>query len=282
MRFTGEARVSGVMGWPVAHSLSPLMHGAWLEAYGIDGAYVPLAVPPDRFETALRALPALGFRGCNVTLPHKERALALADEADGLARRVGAANTVVVAADGRLEVTNTDVFGFLENLKGRVPSWRAPRSATVLGAGGSSRAVVVALLDAGVSEVRVANRSLERAEALRHRFGGRVSAVRWAERAEALDGAGLVVNTTQLGMAGQPPLEVALDGLGGDAVVCDLVYAPLETDLLRRARRQGLAAVDGLGMLVHQARPGFAAWFGRDPQVTEDLYALLAGGIGGG
>ena len=279
MRLTGGARIAGVMGWPVAHSRSPLMHGYWLDSYGIDGAYVPLAVPPHRFETAFRALPALGLCGCNVTLPHKEQALALADGADDLSRRIGAANTVVVKRDGRLEVTNTDAFGFLENLRTCAPSWQASRPAAVLGAGGSSRAVIVALLDAGVADVRVANRTFERAEALGERFGKGVRAVRWHERAEALDGTGLVVNTTQLGMTGQPALEIALDHLDGDAVVCDLVYAPLETELLRRARQRGLAAVDGLGMLLHQARPGFAAWFGRDPQVTGALRTLLADGL---
>lgn len=279
MGLTGSARVAGVMGWPVAHSRSPLLHGHWLETCGIDGAYVPLAVPPHRFEAAFRALPFLGFRGCNVTLPHKEKALALADSVDDLSRRIGAANTIVVADDGSLAATNTDAFGFLENLKSRAPGWRRDRPALVLGAGGSARAVVVALLDEGVREVRIANRTLERALALVERFGPSVTAVPWDERTSAGDGVHLVVNTTQLGMTGQPELDFALDGLEGEAVVCDLVYAPLVTDLLHRARQRGHVTVDGLGMLLHQARPGFAAWFGVDPTVTEALRSIVSQGL---
>ena len=278
MGLTGRARIAGIMGWPVAHSRSPLLHGHWLESCGIDGVYVPLAVPPHRFEAAFRALPDLGFRGCNVTLPHKEKALELADHVDDLSMRIGAANTIVVGDDGALAARNTDAFGFLENLKSQAPGWRTDRPVLVLGAGGSSRAVIVALLDAGVDEVRVANRTRERAAALGERFGPALAVVSWKERDVAVDGAGLVVNTTQLGMTGQPALDLALDGLDGEAVVCDLVYAPLVTDLLHRARQRGNATVDGLGMLLHQARPGFAAWFGVDPPVTSDLRAIVSQG----
>lgn len=276
MTLSGGGAVAGVMGWPVAHSRSPRLHGFWLRAYGIDGAYVPLAVPPGGLERALRALPALGMKGCNVTLPHKEAALALADEADEAARRIGAANTVTVAADGSLRATNSDAFGFMANLESRAPDWRGDRPALILGAGGGARAALVALLDAGVPEVRIANRTGERAQALASAFGTRARAVAWRERAPALEEAGLLVNATQLGMEGQAALEVALSPLAGDATVCDLVYAPLETALLRRARARRLAAVDGLGMLLHQARPGFAAWFGRWPQVTAALYDHVA------
>ena len=279
MGLTGSARVAGVMGWPVAHSRSPLLHGHWLESLGIDGVYVPLAVPPHRFEAAFRALPFLGFRGCNVTLPHKEKALALADSVDDLSRRIGAANTIVVGDDGSLAATNTDAFGFLENLKSRAPGWRRDRPALVLGAGGSARAVVVTLLDQGAREVRVANRTLERATALGERFGPSVTAVPWEERAAAAGDVGLLVNTTQLGMTGQPALDFTLDGLDGGAVVCDLVYAPLVTDLLHRACQRGHVTVDGLGMLLHQARPGFAAWFGVDPPVTEALRSVVSQGL---
>lgn len=279
MGLTGSARVAGVMGWPVAHSRSPLLHGHWLESLGIDGVYVPLAVPPHRFEAAFRALPFLGFRGCNVTLPHKEKALALADSVDDLSRRIGAANTIVVGDDGALAATNTDAFGFLENLKSRAPGWRRDRPVLVLGAGGSARAVVVALLDEGAREVRVANRTLERATALGERFGPSVTAVPWEERAAAAGDVGLLVNTTQLGMTGQPALDFAFDGLDGEAVVCDLVYAPLVTDLLHRARQRGHVTVDGLGMLLHQARPGFAAWFDVDPPVTERLRSVVSQGL---
>ena len=273
---SGAAAVAGVMGWPVAHSRSPRLHGFWLRHYGIDGAYVPLAVPPAGLERALRALPALGMKGCNVTLPHKQAALALADGADAPARRIGAANTVTVAADGRLQASNSDAFGFMANLEQKAPAWRRDRPALVLGAGGAARAVLVALLEAGVPEVRLANRTAARAQALARAFAPAVHAVAWRERAQALAGTGLLVNATQLGMTGQPPLELALSPLASDATVCDLVYAPLETGLLRRARRRRLAAVDGLGMLLHQAQPGFAAWFGRWPEVTKALYDHVA------
>lgn len=279
MSITGKAAVAGVMGWPVSHSRSPRLHGFWLEAYGIDGAYVPLAVAPENFEAALHGLAALGMKGCNVTLPHKERTLALADAADETARRIGAANTVVVRADGSLAVSNTDAFGFIENLEARASGWPSKRPAVLLGAGGASRAVIVALLDAGVPEIRLANRTLERAQALAETFGPAVRPVAWDERTDALDGAGLLVNGTQLGMAGQPPLEMPLDALAGDAVVYDLVYVPLQTALLKAAAARHLRCVDGLGMLLHQARPGFAAWFGREPEVTAALYDHIAEGL---
>ena len=272
MIHSGKTMLAGVIGWPVAHSRSPRLHGFWLESYRIDGAYVPLAVPPEGFERALRALPDLGFRGANVTLPHKEAALALADEADDIARRIGAANTVIVRDDGSLSVTNTDAFGFMENLEQRAPGWTSGRPAVLLGAGGASRAVIVALLEAGVPAIRVANRTAERAQAL----GPAVEPVAWDERSQALEGAGLLINSTQLGMTGQPDLEITLDPLADDAVVYDLVYAPLETDLLAAAGRRHLRTVDGLGMLLHQARPGFAAWYGREPEVNGALYAYVA------
>jgi shikimate dehydrogenase len=276
MIHSGKTMLAGVMGWPVAHSRSPRLHGFWLESYRIDGAYVPLAVPPGGFERALRALPDLGFRGANVTLPHKEAALALADEADDIARRIGAANTIIVRDDGSLSATNTDAFGFMENLEQRAPGWPSGRDAVLLGAGGASRAVIVALLEAGVPGIRLANRTAERARALADEFGPAVELVAWEERSDALEGAGLLVNSTQLGMTGQPVLEIALDSLAEDAVVYDLVYAPLETGLLAEAGRHHLRTVDGLGMLLHQARPGFAAWYGREPEVNGALYAYVA------
>ena len=276
MIHSGKTLLAGVMGWPVSHSRSPRLHGFWLESYRIDGAYVPLAVPPEGLERALRALPDLGCRGVNVTLPHKERTLELADEADDIARRIGAANTVVVREDKSLFVTNTDAFGFMEHLESRAPNWPSGRPAVLLGAGGASRAVILALLEAGVPSIRLANRTAERAEALAQDFGSAIEPVGWEERSDALDGAGLLVNSTQLGMTGQPPLEITLDALAQDAVVYDLVYAPLETQLLASAGRRHLATVDGLGMLLHQARPGFAAWFGREPEVNGALYAYVA------
>jgi shikimate dehydrogenase len=255
------------MGWPIAHSRSPVLHGWWLRRYGIDGAYVPLAVPPDRIEQAIRALPALGFAGCNVTIPHKEAALRIVDRVDATARRIGAVNTIVVGADDSLAGSNTDAFGFVESLG---PLWRAEAGpAVVIGAGGAARAIVVALAERGAPEVRICNRTLERAEALAAELGGR--AVSWERRQSALEDAALVVNTTSQGMKGEPPLDLDLDRLPRAATVCDIVYVPLETPLLAAARARGNRAIDGLGMLLHQARPGFEAWFGVAPEVTPEL-----------
>jgi len=275
---TGKARVAGVIGWPVGHSRSPRLHGHWLQRYGIDGAYVPLAVKPADFATAFRALPALGFAGANVTLPHKEAALALADRASETAQAIGAANTLVVR-DGAIHADNSDAFGFLENLRAGSPGWRAATGpAVVLGAGGAARAVLHGLLQQGAPEIRLTNRTRARGEELAAHFGRRVVVVDWAARAAALEGAALLVNSATLGMAGQPPLEIALDALPAAALVTDLVYSPLETDLLARARARGNPVVDGLGMLLHQARPGFAAWFGVEPEVDASLRrAVLEG-----
>ncbi len=267
--------VAGVMGWPVGHSRSPRLHGHWLARYGIAGHYAPLAVAPEAFEAAFRGLVALGFAGANVTLPHKERALALADAATPRARRFGAANTLVVR-DGAVEADNTDGFGFLENLRQSAPGWRADAGpAAVLGAGGASRAVVAALLDAGCPEVRLTNRTRARAEALAGDLGGAVTVVDWAEAGAAMDGAATLVNATSLGMEGQPPFDVPLDAAPAAALATDLVYAPLVTPFLAAAAARGLATVDGLGMLLHQARPGFAAWFGREPEVDDALRAAV-------
>jgi shikimate dehydrogenase len=272
---SGKARLAGVMGWPVEHSLSPRVHGYWLEHHRIDGAYVPLAVAPEHLETALSALPALGFRGVNLTVPHKERALGLCPEVDDLARRIGAVNTVVVR-DGILIGSNSDAFGFLENLKAGAPDWRADAApAVVLGAGGAARAVVTALVDAGAPEVRIVNRTRARAESLAASLGGPLSVHAWDRRHAALNGTGLLVNTTTLGMVGQPPLDLDLDGLPPDSVVTDLVYAPLVTPLLEAAGARGNLVVDGLGMLLHQARLGFEAWFGVRPEVTAALRAFV-------
>jgi len=273
---SGKARVAGVMGWPVGHSRSPRLHGYWLAQHRIDGAYVPLAVPPARFEQAARALAALGFAGANVTVPHKEAALALVDSVEPRARRIGAVNTLVVRADGSLAGDNTDGYGFLENLRQEAPGFD-PRHgpAVVLGAGGAGRAVVVALLDAGAPEVRLVNRTRGRAEELAAAAGGNVVVRDWTDRSEALAGAALLVNATTLGMTGQPVLDIALDPLPPGALVTDIVYAPLRTALLDRAARRGNRTVDGLGMLLHQARPGFFAWFGIMPEVTPELRRVM-------
>ena len=279
MTITGKARVAGVMGWPVGHSRSPLLHNFWLARLGIDGAYVPFAVRPESLEAALRALPALGLAGVNLTVPHKEAAVALMDTLDASAKRIGAVNTVVVA-NGRLEGRNTDGYGFVENLRAGAKGWRGANGpAVVIGAGGAARAIVVALIDDGAPEIRIVNRTAARAEALAAEFGKPVIAVKWEQRAAVLDGAALLANATTLGMTGQPALDLPLDALPKAAVVTDAVYAPLETALLAAARARGNTCVDGLGMLLHQARPAFAAWFGRDPEVTPELRAhVLATG----
>ena len=263
---------AGVMGWPVEHSRSPALHGFWLKQHGIAGEYVRLLVPPEGLRAALRALPREGFAGCNLTLPHKEAALAIIDHIDPSARRIGAVNTIVVRRDQSLEGRNTDAFGFIENLRAGAPGWRADQgAAVVLGAGGAARAVVAALLDAGIPELRLLNRHRARAEGLAVALGGKISVRDWDARERALTGASLLVNTTSLGMHRAPPLVLALDTLDPAAVVNDIVYVPLETPLLAAARRRGNTVVDGLGMLLHQARPAFAAWFGVMPEVTHDL-----------
>lgn len=280
MKITGAARLAGIMGWPVAHSRSPLLHGFWLDETRVDGGYVPLAVRPGDIEPALRALPVLGFRGCNLTIPHKQTALRVADRVDPLALRIGAVNTIVVAADGSLDASNTDIYGFRENLRDCAPDWSpSAGAAVVLGAGGSSRAVVAALGDMGVGEIRVVNRTRSRAEAVAADLTTpttRISVHAWNAASAVLDSAGLLVNTTSLGMAGAPPLDLDLSPLPRSSPVVDIVYVPLETGLLAAARRRGHPVVDGLGMLLHQGRPGFEAWFGAKVRVTPELRAAVA------
>jgi len=279
LRITGRTRLAGIMGWPVAHSRSPALHNFWLDEHSIDGAYVPLPVRPKHLAQALRALPPLGFRGCNLTIPHKEAALGIVDRVDAVARRIGAINTIVVAADGTLEGSNTDAFGFRENLRDQAPAWQpAAGPAVVLGAGGAARAIVAALGEAGVPEIRLVNRTRDRAEGLAHDLDSaatRVSVWPWEARETALNEAGLLVNATSLGMTGEPALDLDLAQLPAPAVVVDIVYVPLETPLLAVARRRGHAVVDGLGMLLHQARPGFTAWFGTPVEATNGLRAAV-------
>jgi shikimate dehydrogenase len=277
---TGKSKIAGVFGWPVDHSRSPRLHGFWLAQHRIDGAYVPFATPPRDLPRAIRALPSLGFRGGNVTLPHKEQALGLVDEVSRTAQRIGAVNTLVVREDGSILGDNTDGFGFLAHLQASQPQWQPKAGpAVLLGAGGAARAIIVALLECGVPSIMLANRTRRRAEELAEALGaalgdeiaGRLQIVPWHHREQALDGAGLLVNATQLGMKGQPPLELDLEPLPQTATVYDIVYVPLETPLLAAARARGHPTVDGLGMLLHQARPGFAAWFGIEPAVTPEL-----------
>ena len=283
MSITGAGRLAGVLGWPVDHSLSPRLHGYWLERYKIDGAYVPLPVRREDFAHAVAALTRLGFAGANVTVPHKEAALELADSADEAAQRVGAANTLLFADDGRIEASNTDGYGFIENLRESTDlSVVAKGPAVVLGAGGAARSVVAALLDAGAPQVRVINRAKSRAEALVSDLSGgpasEIVAIGWDDRADALGEAVIVVNTTVLGMVDAGPLELDLGQLPKGAIVNDLVYTPLETDFLKRAAERGYQTLDGLGMLLHQAQPGFLAWFGIEPEITRDLRRFVLAG----
>jgi len=264
--------LAGIMGWPVSHSRSPQIHNHWIQTLGLNGAYVLLPVQPARLPDAVRGLAALGFAGCNVTIPHKVAAMQLVDWVDPLAQKIGAINTIVVQPDGSTRGYNNDGHGYLQSLVEAKPGWRADAGpVTVLGAGGGARAVVASLAEAGAPEIRVCNRSLDKAQALARDLGGPVRAVAWSERHAALDGAALLVNTTSQGMTGQPPLDLALDALAPDALVSDLVYVPLETPLLAAARARGNPVVGGLGMLLHQARPAFHAWFGVLPEVSADL-----------
>jgi shikimate dehydrogenase len=279
MRITGRSKLAGIMGWPVAHSRSPALHNFWLEEHGIDGVYVPLPVRPEQLNAALRALPALGFRGCNLTIPHQQQALSIVDKIEPLARRIGAINTVIVGPDGGLEGRNTDAYGFRESLRESVPDWDPVGAvAVVLGAGGAARAVVAALVEARAKEIRLVNRTEARAEMLARELATpttRIAVHPWAERESALAHAGLLVNTTSLGMANEPGLEIDLVQLPLSAIVMDLVYVPLETPLLAAARERGHRTVEGLGMLLHQGRPGFEAWFGAPVRVSRELRAAV-------
>ncbi|WP_170404760.1 shikimate dehydrogenase [Ruegeria arenilitoris] len=270
--------LAGVIGHPIAHSKSPQLHGHWLKKYGLDGHYVPMDVAPEDFETVLRSLPKAGFVGTNVTVPHKEAALRVADHVSERASVIGAANTLVFHEDGTIYADNTDGYGFLENLRSGAPDWTpSDGPAVVFGAGGAARAVIQSLLDAGVPQILLTNRTRARADQLQEEFGDRVTVVDWLQAGNVIENAELVVNTTSLGMLGQPELRVPLDGLQPGAVVTDLVYAPLKTHLLQVAEEAGCTTVDGLGMLLHQAVPGFERWFGTRPEVTDDLRAAVLG-----
>jgi shikimate dehydrogenase len=262
-----------LIGWPAAHSRSPLIHHYWLRTLGIAGGYVIEAVPPDEFQDFVFRLSLRGFVGANITIPHKERALALS-KPDARARAVGAANTLWFA-DGELCSTNTDVEGFINNLDARAPGWDKAEDALVLGAGGSARAVLFGLIERGVRRIHLANRTVARAQALADQFGASVLPVEWDAVGELLPRAHLLVNTTSLGMHGQPALELDVARLPSNAVVTDLVYVPLDTPLLSAARGRGLKTADGLGMLLHQAVRGFELWFGKRPQVTSELRAIV-------
>jgi shikimate dehydrogenase len=268
--------LSGLMGFPVMHSRSPKLHNHWLAQHRLAGTYLPLAVKADGLRAALRALPALGFSGCNLTIPHKVAALDMVDRVDPLARRIGAMNCVVVAPDGSLEGQNHDAFGYIESIREAQPGWRADTGPiVVIGAGGGARAVLVSLVDQGAHEIRLVNRTPTRAKALERELGSPIRALAWEDREAALGGAAMVINTTSQGMVGELPLELSLDALPATALVSDIIYIPRETPLLAAARKRGNPTVNGLGMLLHQARPAFRAWFGIMPEVTPELRAMI-------
>lgn len=270
--------LAGVIGSPVAHSRSPALHAHWLKRYGIAGHYVPLDIAAPDLEVALRALPKMGFIGANVTIPHKEKVMKIADLVTDRAAVMGAANTLIFRADGKIHADNTDGYGFIENLRQGAPGWEPTEGpATVIGAGGAARAVVASLIDVGVTEIRLTNRTRARSDALRQEFGTKVHVYEWVQAGSAIDGARTIINASSLGMVGKPDLRIPTDALSRDAVVTDLVYTPLETAFLRQAAVAGCRTVDGLGMLLYQAAPAFERWFGVRPEVDADARAAVLG-----
>ena len=262
--------LAGVIGSPIVHSRSPALHAHWLRQYALPGYYIPMDVARGDLERVLRTLPRAGFVGCNVTVPHKEAVLEIADLVTDRAALIGASNTLIFREDGKIIADNTDGYGFIETLKHGAPEWDAKAGpAAVIGAGGAARAVIASLLDAGVPEIRLTNRTRPRAEALRAEFGTRIVVVDWVQAGAALDGASIVVNASSLGMAGKPEMRISLDALNPRAVVTDLVYTPLRTALLEQAALNGCTTVDGAGMLIWQAVPAFERWFGRRPEPDE-------------
>ena len=268
--------LAGVMGWPVMHSRSPLLHNYWFRRHDLAGAYVPLAIRPEGLAAALRALHPLGFAGCNLTIPHKQQAMTIVEEVDALARNIGAISCVVIRPDGSLAGTNNDCYGFIHSLQQARPGWRADAGPiVVIGAGGGSRAVCYGLAQEGAKEIRLLNRTFARAKGIAEAFGGPITALPWAQRHDALEGAAMVVNTTSCGMAGQGALDIRLDKLPAAALAADIIYVPLETPFLAAARKRGNRTVNGLGMLLNQGRPAWKAWFGIEPEVTPELRSLL-------
>ncbi|NQY61472.1 shikimate dehydrogenase [Cognatishimia sp.] len=268
--------LAGVIGHPIAHSKSPKLHGHWLKEHGLDGHYVPIDVAPENLEAVLRMMPKMGYVGANVTIPHKERALEIADQVTDRATLIGAANTLIFLEDGKILADNTDGYGFIQNLRNGAPDWDPTAgAAVVLGAGGAARAVLASLLDVGVPEILLSNRTRARAEQLRDDFGARIKVIEWVQAGNVMEDGATVVNTTSLGMTGKPELRVPLDGLNAVAVVTDLVYTPLMTNFLETAHAKGCTTVDGLGMLLHQAVPGFERWFGPRPEVTNDVRRVM-------
>jgi shikimate dehydrogenase len=269
--------IAGLLGWPVAHSRSPAIHNHWLAHHGIAGHYVLFPVPPEKLEAAVRGMATLGLRGCNVTTPHKQAIFPLLDRVDELARRIGAVNTVVVEQDGTLTGFNNDGNGFIQSLRDVDSQWRPDSGPIlVLGAGGAARAVVASLAAQGAKEIRITNRTSAKAREIADAVGPMVKVVPWEQREAALDGVAMLANATSLGSAGKAPLEISLDGLPKNAVVGDLIYVPPETPLLAAARTRGNITVNGLGLLLNQARPAFNAWFGVVPEITPALRQAIA------
>ncbi len=268
--------LAAVIGSPIGHSKSPLIHGYWIKKHGLIGHYIPIEIRPENFESAIRSMPKLGFRGANITIPYKETILSIATSISDRAALIGAANTIVFGPDGSIRADNTDGIGFIENIRAHAPDWRGSNGpAVVLGAGGASRAIISALLADGAPEVRLSNRTRHRADMLKDQFGAKITVVDWARVSEAMDGAATVVNTTSLGMVGNQPLRVKLDNAPNFALVTDIVYTPVDTDFLQQARSFGLRTVDGVGMLLHQAVPGFEYWFDVRPEVDDDLRRVI-------
>ena len=264
------------MGWPVMHSRSPMFHNYWLKKHNLAGSYVPLAIRPENLAAALRGLHPLAFAGVNVTIPHKQEAMKIIDEVDELAKSIGAVSCITVRPDGSLAGTNNDCYGFIQAVKQEHPGWRAHAGpVAVIGAGGGSRAVCYGLAQEGAREIRLINRSFERARQIASEFGGPIKALEWKYRNDALEGAAMVVNTTSQGMVGNPALDLKLDKLPKSALAADIVYIPLETAFLAAARKRGNRTINGLGMLLNQGRPAWKAWFGIEPEVTPELRAKV-------
>ena len=277
MAETNAFGIAGLLGWPVAHSRSPTIHNYWLKEHGLPGRYVLFSVPPEKLSIALPGLAALGLRGCNVTTPHKQAVMPMIQSIDPLARRIGAVNTIVVEKDGTLKGFNNDGNGFIQSLRDARPTWRPDTGPiVVLGAGGAARAVVASLADQGAREIRIVNRTAERAQAIASEYGPPVTAYSWEQRGEILADVALLANCTNQGMAGKPALEISLDGLAPGAIVGDLIYTPPETPLLAAARARGNLTVNGLGLLLNQARPAFQAWFGVLPEISPGLLQAVA------
>ena len=272
----GDFILAGVMGWPIAQSRSPVLHNFWIEKYKLNGRYVPLAVRPERLDDAIRGLSALGFRGCNLTMPHKQYAMTMVDKLTDTARRIGAVNCIVVGDDGRLTGTNNDGKGYLLSVQEIAPQWTpAAGPIAILGAGGAARALIVAMLEEGAREIRLVNRTFDKADQLAREFGPAIKPIAWEKRSDIIGDLALLVNATNQGMTGKPALDISLDRLSPRTLVSDLIYVPPETPFLAAAKARGNVTINGLGMLLHQARPAFQAWFGVMPDITPELRAAV-------